>query len=236
MHRPAEGPRFFFNAYASGFSGRITKPFNELIETQASCALSPSGGYASAQVKDFRFKQILSFASASTQVTGDEHAEEKAWNQVVTSTVEDIDILGQFTAKKIVAVMSIKRGFYEEFPVFRIIGCRVEGLFVGGEPVEVDFNQNIDTWDAAVREFSPKEPPKGNIILGTAVQNMKAARMVDRNVIDVPDFGRVILGEYLITPYARSLSIFRVEMGCGNEGEGGGGNVGGNGSRMPPYP
>ena len=35
------------------------------------------------------------------------------------------------------------------------------------------------------------------------------------NAIYVPDFGVVYLAEYLVTPYARQLNMFRIEFGCG---------------------
>jgi hypothetical protein len=236
MHRPTEDPRYFFNAYATGFSGRITKPFDQLIDVQASCALPPSGGYASSRVDGFRLKEIISFSSAYTQVTGSAHDEEQAWNQVATSTIENLNIQGQVTADRVTAWMSIKRGYKTELPVFRILGCRFDNLFVSGDPVSLEFDQSIETWAEAVQKFSPYQPPKGNVIVGSAVQNVKAKGLIEPNIIDVPDFGRVILGEYLITPNARSLTMFRVEMGCGFEGSGGGGNVGGNGTQYPPYP
>ena len=127
MHRPSVGPRYFFNAYAVGFSGKITKPFDAMIDAQASCALPPDGGYASSRVENFRLKEIISFSAAIAQVNGSPHDEEKAWNQVATSTIENLNIQGQITADRITAVMSIKRPYYGE-PVFRIIGCRFENL------------------------------------------------------------------------------------------------------------
>lgn len=229
MHRPPEGPRFFFNAFASGFSGRITKPFDQLIDVQASCSLPSIGGYTSARVENFRLKEMISFTAAYTQVTGSPHDEEKAWNQVATSTIENLDIQGQVTASRITAILAIKRP-YDGTPIFRIIGCRFDNLMAGGKPVAVEFNQTLETWDDAAKQY----PPVGDVIVCPAIQPIQGPGVVEPNVIDIPDFGRLILGEYLITPYARSLCMFRVEMGCGTEGTGGGGSVGGNGTRFPP--
>jgi hypothetical protein len=230
MHRPSTGPRFFFNAHAVGFSGKITKPFDAMIDAQASCALPPDGGYVSARVENFRLKEVISFSAAYTQVNGSAHDEEEAWNQVATSTIENLNIQGQLTADRITAVMSIKRP-YQGNPIFRIIGCRFDNLTVGGSPATVEFNQAIDTWEAAGDHFQPLHR---DIIVGSAALKVTSPFLTEGNVLDVPDFGLVTLGEYLITPYARSLSMFRVEMGCGTEGDGGGGYVGGNGSRYPP--
>ncbi len=235
MHRPKEGPRFFYNAYASAFSGRITRPFDHLIDVQAPCALSPNGGYAASRAEGFRLKEIISFSSAVTTVTGDGHEEEEAWNQVATSTIENLNIMGQVTADRVIAILSIKRPFFGP-PTFRIVGSRFDNLHVGGERVTVEFNHGIDSWDAAVKAFARGEEPHGSVIVGSAVSSVKSSHLAESNVIDIPDFGRVILGEYLITPYARSLSMFRVELGCGTEGTGDGGNVGGNGTRFPAYP
>ena len=54
--------QFLYNGYAMGFSGRIKAPFDEVIESQASCSLGVTGGYASARVDNFRRHEIFSFA------------------------------------------------------------------------------------------------------------------------------------------------------------------------------
>jgi hypothetical protein len=54
------------------------------------------------------------------------------------------------------------------------------------------------------------------------------------NAIVVPDFGVAYLAEYLVTPYARQLNMFRIQLGCAGSGCASGGGVGGNGTTAPP--
>lgn len=54
------------------------------------------------------------------------------------------------------------------------------------------------------------------------------------NTFYVPGFGRIIIGEVVQNPGHQTVSMFRFELGCGNEGDGSGGNGGGNGD--PPWP
>jgi len=242
VHKKTDEPLFQFHGHAVGFSGRLTRPFDVPVDAIASCALPPSGGYASARSGEegYRMREIVRVGRVTSQVTGSKHEGEYAWNTVCISTIEGLDILGQVTADRITAVLSVKRPFKGD-PVFSIAGSRFENLRIAGERVEVEFHSNVERWaeDAARRDpkFSVHTAPPGFCLVTTAVSNAKCSRVVEApHIVEVPQFGRIVLGEYWITPYSRSLTMFRAEMGCGFEGMFEGPNVGGNGVRYPPYP
>src|SRR6266571_2362466 len=70
MQDPTPGNRFLFHGHAIAAAGKITSPFQDIIPAQAASALPIDGGYGSARVENFRYKEIFSFASAYSEVAG----------------------------------------------------------------------------------------------------------------------------------------------------------------------
>jgi hypothetical protein len=95
-------PRFFFTGHAVGFGGRVTLPFDEQIEAQAATALPVTGGYGSARVENFRFREICSFRSAHSAVSGIYNFQSQSWESLITVTIEGLSILGLVTADRVV--------------------------------------------------------------------------------------------------------------------------------------
>lgn len=149
--------RFQYHAFATGVAGQIESPFQHVIESQAPSALSPTGGYSSSRVENFRFHEILTFRSASTQVSGHFSAETNSWDTVMTSTVEGLDIMGMIRADVIVARLASRHvvGAYE--PSILPLGSTIEGLRLGGIPVEVELHTDLyaelDTHDKVVSAY-----------------------------------------------------------------------------------
>jgi hypothetical protein len=54
------------------------------------------------------------------------------------------------------------------------------------------------------------------------------------HAIDLPDFGRIFLGEVTVLPYSAHLTMLRAELGCKVSGQVSGPGVGSNGTTMPP--
>ncbi len=83
----------------------------------------------------------------------------------------------------------------------------------------------------------PKVLPESNgMVVGSLLKSEIQAPGVQSNgyAITIPGFGRVYVGEIIITPKSRRLSMLRFEMRCPTEGDIiGGGPVEGNGSRYP---
>jgi hypothetical protein len=53
-------------------------------------------------------------------------------------------------------------------------------------------------------------------------------------VIEIPDFGRIFLGELLVTPSSVQLSMVRAELGCAITAQVSGGSTGVRGTMVPP--
>lgn len=127
--------RFLYRSSAVGLSGTISRPFSEVIEVQAGTALPTTGGHGSSRVEGFRYRDLVSFCSATSTVSGSE-SPEGVHNTLATVTVEGLDIMGVVTADRVVArLVSEHPGEEEALPVLPI-GSHFENLRIAGVLVE----------------------------------------------------------------------------------------------------
>ncbi len=62
--------RFQYHAFAVGAAGRIDAPFEEIdSRIQASCALPETGGFGTARVERYRFRDTFSFHAITSAVS-----------------------------------------------------------------------------------------------------------------------------------------------------------------------
>jgi hypothetical protein len=228
--------RFLYHAQAAGFSGSVTLPFNDLIEVQSASTLPVTGGYSAARVENFRYKQIASFASAATLATGSYDPHEKVYNTLVNATVEKLNILNQVTVDLVSAHLTSKHTLEDSQASIIPLGSAFQNLRIGGCAVHVELDtaafSEHDTFDRICarlasdkelrcvalhgQEEMPLPPPRGKLMCSLVKEVRTTCRelKVKGNTIVVPHFGTVYLGEYLIQPYARNLTMIRVELGC----------------------
>ena len=124
---------FLYHALASGVSGNITLPFHELIEVHAASALPFTGGHSASRAESFRFKDIISFSSASTITTGSETSD--AYNTLATATVEGLNILNLVKADRVVARLASKYSKDSRQHSATIAGSYFENLRIAGNLV-----------------------------------------------------------------------------------------------------
>lgn len=146
--------RFRFHGYAIGAAGQIRKPFSEVIEVQAASALPQIGGHGSARTAHFKYREILQFELAHTEVTGgpcdcDRDSDKTSFSTRINSTVEGLNILGMVTADRVVATLSSTyTAASDGEPSVRLIGTRFENLRIAGIPIDVDLATDLlDRYD-----------------------------------------------------------------------------------------
>lgn len=131
--------RFRYHASTTGFSGRITLPFDEIIPAQASLALPDSGGFGTAAVDHFRFHGILSFESAQALVAGSFSPRDRSFDAVATVTITGLNILNMVTADRVVARIASS---HPEDPglghSITPLGSYFDNLRIAGHRVEID--------------------------------------------------------------------------------------------------
>lgn len=135
MQRQNNSKRYLFQASAIGVAGRITHPFQETIPVQAASALPDDGGYGSARVDGFRYKEILSFGAAYTEVIGTEQAHHGISETLSLSVVEKFNLLDVVTCDRIVSRLTSKYPGHDGIQETAVtpIGSRFEGLRIAND-------------------------------------------------------------------------------------------------------
>lgn len=285
-------PRYRFNASAVPFAANLTKPVPAEIDPIASTTISPEGGSVFARVDGFNYREILSVASATSQISGTSHKEESEFDTVINCSLEGVNILGIFTIDRVVTNMTVKRsvvlnstqtGWVPTANLFDYTGSYISGFRVCGEPVTFTLSSDVQReslkslkQDQALAVTKGVESLKGadskkvksllDEAMGTRILKQsvdlrhilgKLCRVVEMNEpvyktlvtksegggefrtdrpneFRVPGFGRIVFCDVIQNPGHQTLSMFRFELGCGNEGGGSGGNGGGNGDPIFP--
>jgi hypothetical protein len=142
--------RFQYHAFAVGAAGRIDAPFEEIIPIQASCALPETGGFGTARVEHYRFRDTFSFHAITSAVHGSYSQKERSFDALATVTIEGLNLLGMVTADRIVARISSRHwddGRHSITP----LGSSFENLRIAGHPVKLrlatDTFSKFDTFD-----------------------------------------------------------------------------------------
>ncbi len=129
----------FHQAFSLGVAGRITRPFDEILESQAASCLSPEGGFGSSRVENYNFKGLLSFQSAHSEVAGSYDACHDRYTTCASSAIEKLDVAGVLTADRVVARMvaySPVVGDKEGQNSFDITGSHFENLRIAGTAID----------------------------------------------------------------------------------------------------
>jgi|HubBroStandDraft_6_1064221.scaffolds.fasta_scaffold04283_5 hypothetical protein len=252
---------YHYNAHGSALSGHIQRPFDEIIEIQAGMSLPSTGGYGAVRVEKFRFKEVASFDSAVTQVSGSKKKEDNSHTTLVTTTVEGLNILGVVTADLVIARLASHHPANDDEPRITLIGSHFENLRIAGCPVTVDLDHELflrmDTFAAVRKEFETnsefrkmaedpihtgqpqKLPDACGALYCSLVKDIKTTCPGVKHrghVIEVPQFGKIFVAEVLAENSSRSLTMLRLELGSPTGGPVTVANVQGDGQPVPIPP
>jgi hypothetical protein len=251
--------KFLYHAEAVGASGYLTLPFQEQIEIQASAALPTNGGHGTARSENFNHRNVLSFHSALSTVTGSYSARDKAHGTVTSVVVEGVSVLGVVTCDRIVLRLTSKHDDGGGEPSFMIHGSHFDNLKIAGHPINAELATDLfseySTWSKLSQAHAHNEKFRGEMKGLTLLQRednslpeskgivgVTLARNLDKlpggltrngHGIYVPHFGTVYLGEFFISRESRRLMMLHVDLGCAFEGCGGVGSGQGGGLPWP---
>lgn len=155
------GKRFLYHAHGLALGGSITKPFQAEIESHAATSLPVVGGYASAKMENYSLRNIVSYQSAHSYVSGI-LGDDKAHHSVASCTIEGLNILDVITADAIIGRLSSKHSDTGQ-PEIITIGSSFVNLKIAGQPVEVDLDNDLITANPTFKTLSEnlKKPKKG---------------------------------------------------------------------------
>ncbi len=137
------GRRFLYHAHGSAIGGSITQPFKADIASSSATSLPVIGGFACAKDEAYQLKDVISFQSARTYVSGIQ-TDDGAYNSVVTCVVEGLNILHMITADAVIGRMSSNHKDGEQ-PEIIPLGSSFENLKIAGQPLQVDLNHDLFT-------------------------------------------------------------------------------------------
>ncbi|HEY6292507.1 MAG TPA: choice-of-anchor P family protein [Terriglobia bacterium] len=201
--------RFLYHALASGVSGKITSPFQDLIEVQGASALPSTGGYSASRVESFRYKQILSLGAVTTLTVGSFSEQKRTYDTLVTATIEQLNILNVVTADRIVTRLASAQPEEGGPPRVSILGSLIENLNIAGYPLDIRPDP---------RPFEKYERPRRvelrSLVDPPDLDESCGFRVDEDGAFEVPQFGRLYLAEFLSTACYQSLTMLRVELGC----------------------
>jgi hypothetical protein len=134
----------YYHADACAFGGYFDSPIEHTIAPQAPMSLSPSGGYGSARTENFRLEGLVSFKSASTQVSGRlSKKDDGGWVTLSSAVVEGLNVLDVLTADRLCAQISTHHPFGGNNPKVNFLGTSFENLRIAGHPVELTLDLDI---------------------------------------------------------------------------------------------
>ena len=233
---------YIFNGHGHALSGHITHPFDHQIEVQAGMSLPTTGGVGHARVENFRFRDYVSFSAAYTYVAGSKRGRD-TYTTLVTSVVENLNILDVVTADRVVARLashhSLDEKLNQEEPEITLLGSKIDNLTISGCPVQLVFEDDLflrcNTFETLKKEFDgsagfrkmaadpfvttqPRIPidPRG-VFLCSLVKHMEINCTGVKQVghaFEVPEFGRVYIGEVLAQYRKRTVTMLRFDLGC----------------------
>jgi len=272
----------YYHADACAFGGFFERPIEHNLAPQAPMSLSPSGGYGSARSENFRLEGVMSYKTASSQVSG--HLSKKeghGWVTLVTSSVEGLNILDVVTADRLTAQISTEHPLEGDNPKVTFLGTSFENLKISGCPIDVtlDFDicdqgngtgypnepcinsdpflrkvkdqyqrmnnakgipewaktRSIPDWIKARYTWSDAQAESSSVLCSIVKQaGGQFPGTPFGNVFEVPEFGRVFLGELLVDCNTFRLTMVRLEMGCSGQASLAGPICLANGHTIPP--
>jgi hypothetical protein len=128
---------FHYHADASPLGGHLTHPFENVIHTQASASLAQAGGHAESRVESYKLDNSVTVTSgpAYSHTTGVVNKTTGTWTTLVTSVVENLNVLEVVTADRIVSKLHVEYPQQGDHPRISIIGSKFVNLRVNGESI-----------------------------------------------------------------------------------------------------
>jgi hypothetical protein len=223
----------YFHANASAIGGYIERPFAKIIPVQSPTSLSPSGGADEAATPNFQFEKIMSAHATRSRVEGNFLGGLPTTRAM--ATVEDLNVLDAIRADELVAYISSEHPAEDpDVPRIDLGRTVINGLRIGEAILRVHLDTNLlsdgngkrfpkrpylferSLWKKADKKF---DPDKGLLVCSLVekieiVRGKLAAKLVDTNIIEIPNIGRMHLAEFLVSGNSYELIMMRLELGC----------------------
>lgn len=172
---------YLYHAHAVALGGVRESPVSQIIEAQAACALSISGGISSASAGKFN-NGLISFDSAESRVLS--RAERKNGNYVyyseVSITINNLNADNRFMADRVITKIASEHKVPidndppdDSEPEITTTGSHFENLRIGGHPVTLetchDVFHALPTYQHCQADWKKKDSRLRDTLMGTAL-------------------------------------------------------------------
>ena len=253
--------RFIFHGDAVAIGGRIARPDDILIDPRCASALPVTGGRTTGSIKGMRFGRYVRFASAATlaegvfdnrrQVVALSHGKVRQEELASTTTVR-AELLGlhvgigpELTVRRLRASFTAKSPAAADGETAIRLGADVaiDGVSIDGHRLTIELNkapfQKNDTHSSLRGTDGLVLIESRGIVHATIVRSIRwsgkpfPGASIDGHLVTIPEFGRLYVGELLISRDSRRLTMLRLELGSPFGGDVSGADVQDNGSWSP---
>ena len=137
----------YYGASASPIGGFLTHPFDHILQSDSSVTLGQAGGHATSRVESFAVDELMRSGAAYSQTTGSVDKATGNWTTLVTSVVENLNVLEVVTADRIVSRIALEHDSGEDmyYPKVTFVGTQFENLRINGKAVDVVLDLNLVT-------------------------------------------------------------------------------------------
>ncbi|HEX7155089.1 MAG TPA: hypothetical protein VF618_26695 [Thermoanaerobaculia bacterium] len=224
---------FAFHANALAVGGLFTKPRREVISSEGSMVLAPTGGGGSVTVENYNYRNLITCDLIVSSVTGN-FDDDGVYRTAATVQLAHFNAFNVIRASLIQAtVFSEHRREDHKRNDDSHISFRAQflGLTINNVPVEPELDLDLynqhPTYDALRRALGDRRDLRqtlahvdenhtlrSSLIRGMSKEcdNGKRGLQRDNFMVKVQGFGRVYLGEVLVKKGRRRLNMIRVEL------------------------
>src|SRR5438067_5388394 len=139
---------FVYTANALAFGGALRKPSCEIIPSQASVVLAPSGGEGSQTVRNFNYKGIVTFDEASVYVAGSQNGRYR--NTVATTLIRNLNLMNMVHIELLCARVTSEHLAADEGeqspvdePEFTFEGSILDNVRIAGRPTKITLDHSV---------------------------------------------------------------------------------------------
>jgi hypothetical protein len=139
---------FVYNANALAFGGALKKPCCDIIPSQASVVLAPSGGEGSHTIRNFNYKGIVTFDEASVYVAGSQNGPYR--NTVATALIRNLNLMNMVHIELLCARVTSEHLAVDdqdespcEEPEFTFEGSIIDNVRIAGRPTKITLDHSV---------------------------------------------------------------------------------------------
>jgi hypothetical protein len=237
---------FIFNAHACALGGFTTRPWgNEVVKSVASVSLPSTGGKVHVEEAYAYRPPFLSVGSAVTDIEGKQVS--GVYTTTITVTVTglvmyDLDTNNRILEADFTTSLITQNSGGKDTSV-DTSGSQFTKLIVDGDPVIITpgtMCSSAQTYDDFDTKYgtNPKVCKSGKMRLMRCslidkIQHKHAQPKGDQQILVVPNFGHIYLGEVHIKDNERHITMMRLELGSPVAGSLALGGGQGNGTSFP---